>query len=909
MACVSHPPRHAVAWLLPFILIGWLATPLLSGRNELAFRDGASHYSPQYHFLRRVWREGRFPLWNRWENGGIDMSADPTYGLFYPGKLLLLVPGDWPIPYHVFLFGHLLLAYVGTYRGLRRQRRSSEAAAIAAASFTLGGHLLSQLHNAIYLVSAAWLPIAWFALERWLIRGDRSSLALAAIGIAMMVLGGDPQTAFHVMLIAGCYCITRLWNGVSRTLAIQRLAMAMLLAMALSAAQWVPSSLAARESYRALYVQPRSIWQELAALTRSDSPMEIPAEETPSRAAGVNREWLRASHDRQIGAFSIAPWRWCEMVWPNVGGRFFPRYSRWFDAIPAEGRCWSLSLYAGLIPFLAATTMFRWRSGNLAKRRASWMILIAVAASLGHVGLYWLFIKLIPGYDLFRYPGKWWTLASLACASLAAAGIDAAMHAPRQLLRRAVGVLALTLFTVTMAGLLSTRLVQWWRTAATDDFFGPLDFDAAFHDLLAALGHTAVVSIALILVIRSASRHRATYLLCLTLVELAVANGWIVVVTPCTHSVARPAEKDPAEKTPIKKLIRRWRGRIYRPGNRLFRPPFNEDLTSLERLKLQLQLDRETLYGKHFLDTASFNPLDSRQQSFAALRDINRRSRVGGFEGVIGPESAVMPADIWLAVGESLQQRSSLKRTRQSGNSSTLALTLLKLQQVRGVIESIPSSSTPQHNGNGHAIVPLADHAQLRRLPVPYVPCFHMPLRNIIADPRPNSQRLADHVAWIKRQFSRRPKWRVDCAPHRWSNIVAAATSPMIHDHQVERCNAMWDTRQSDRLILHSSSTSANIVVLPHRFSQGWKAICRKGHRRGDHRRSLPVLRIQGLVMGVVVPAGSHDIELVYRPWPNYLAILGSALAWAGLAFARLGFTQRTIRLLVQLLRLRRSKR
>ncbi|HND55038.1 MAG TPA: hypothetical protein PLV92_21640, partial [Pirellulaceae bacterium] len=56
----------------------------------------------------------------------------------------------------------------------------------------------------------------------------------------------------------------------------------------------------------------------------------------------------------QIYDFSVGPWRWPELVWPNISGRMFPTHHRWISAVPAEGRVWTPSLYLGLWPILLA---------------------------------------------------------------------------------------------------------------------------------------------------------------------------------------------------------------------------------------------------------------------------------------------------------------------------------------------------------------------------------------------------------------------------------------------------------------------------------------------------------------------------------------------------------------------------
>ncbi len=889
-----------------------LTAPLLTGRAELAFRDGASYYQPQDHFLRREWLAGRFPLWNPWENGGVDMSADPSYGLFYPPKLLLLLPAQWPIPYHVYLVSHLVLALVTLVSGLRQTGRSRWACSVAAAAYAAGGHVLSQVHNPVYLISAAWLPLAWFGLQTWLEQRATRGLVAGSAALAMMVLGGDPQTAVHFLLIAAVLTALRSWQASSRfsnqggssrmpdwTHGAARLSVLVLLATGLSAVQLLPGSLASRSSYRSLYERPRSIWSRLTS-TRDDVR---PDTHSVRCAAPV---W--ASHDRQIYKFSVAPWRWVELVWPNVGGRFVPRYSRWFDAIPGEGQCWSLSLYMGLLPILAASFSVRLFGGTVRRRRATWVVAISAAAALGHYGiiwlvdevrtaigtpaptswsphvggLYWLLVQTVPGYNLFRYPAKWWSFTALGVALLAATGVDAAIRHPVMLRSRCHGILVASLGIASLVGIFWSHIEPWWKTAATDPFFAPLSVSAARDDLLSALGHAAIVAIVLSWML-TWKRHRPAALLLLTLLELGWANQWLIITAPI-----RPA----VEHGATGRLAQRYRGRVFRAPSRLFLPQDVRQLPAGERLTRILAWDRATLYGKHFLDLVP--PVSSRSTYWPAGTEH--------FGGVVGPESAVMPADLWLALR--IDRRSALDR--------------LAVHTAIVPRSAVPPASASQdtngRRGKPHRHTP--SKSTVTRIDSrPWHVCHLVPLNNVTPDPAPVSRRTDVQAAWIRHQLQAPVGTRVDCSTREW-RAVAARLSRLTRRwlKAVKRprpsgssqlqlphadCRVSWSTERSDRIeiVFDHAVDRASLVVLPHRFSSCWNAVGRS-RVRGEPV-PLPVVRTSGLCLGVVVPAGTRNVTVRYGPSAVSIGAVVSGASWS--LWGAL--------LLAQLCRMRRSKR
>ncbi|HHK40836.1 MAG TPA: hypothetical protein ENJ50_00330, partial [Planctomycetaceae bacterium] len=130
-------------------VVWWLGGFLLTGNATLGFRDAASFYEPRWAWLVQHWAQGIFPQWNPLENAGTDVVADPTYGVFYPFKVLLLAPLAWPLPYHIFLLFHSILAWGAAYRAARCMPASPFAAALGATSYAFGGHVLAQTHNAV----------------------------------------------------------------------------------------------------------------------------------------------------------------------------------------------------------------------------------------------------------------------------------------------------------------------------------------------------------------------------------------------------------------------------------------------------------------------------------------------------------------------------------------------------------------------------------------------------------------------------------------------------------------------------------------------------------------------------------------------------------------------------------------
>lgn len=469
-------------------------------RDEtFAFRDAAHYYYPLFRWCNDQWDAGRLPLWNPLENGGEPLVANATASLFYPGKLIFALPGlSFAKQLVLYTVAHVLLAAAGAHHLARRFRLSRMAAALAGMTYACSGSVVFQYCNVVFLVGAAWLP--WAMVEVDVILGPCSTAenrrrwrAVGKLGaiLALMTLGGDPQSAYHLGLLAIGYAWLQ-WRGRQRgregaekpkplvherlripfDSPLARLAAAASVGLALAAVQIVPAASWSQASDRAAYVWPRSLSEVTAEALASRTADRLPSapEATDAIVSPGASFWSRVrlgllgdpvsgTHHEHIYHFSVGPWRFVEFVWPNLGGRLFPENRRWMAAVPADGRLWAPTLYLGLLTVLLASASARWRRassrGSLRRQWLTWMIGLSAVGSLGWYGLgwlvdelrfaagldasepwlgspvgglYWLAVTALPGYAYFRYPAKLLTLTSLGLSVLAAYGLDLSLR-------------------------------------------------------------------------------------------------------------------------------------------------------------------------------------------------------------------------------------------------------------------------------------------------------------------------------------------------------------------------------------------------------------------------------------------------------------------------------------------------
>ena len=349
VSCSRH--RWILPWLIAALPIVVAFGPAMSPSRGFAFRDAAHYYPPLLEVVRSQW-PNELPLWNPGEERGRPLLADPTAAVLYPGQLIFALPLTFLAAFKLYVVAHVALGFVSSYFAARRLGMSCAAAALAGVSYACGGAIIFQYCNLPYLIGAAWLP--WGIVSAFDVVQGRSRGAAIELStvLTLLVLGGDPQAAYLLGILSviaavsahgpRCSGSESSFPGGVRQVGGQLL-FAGALAMGLSAAQWIPT-------YE---------WASMSARTgqRARDPATGQPEQTRS-------ETKKSNHDRQRYDFSIAPWRWCELLWPNVSGRLFPRHERWIRAIPAEGRAWTPSLYFGLLPLMLACRAWRLRGGR-----------------------------------------------------------------------------------------------------------------------------------------------------------------------------------------------------------------------------------------------------------------------------------------------------------------------------------------------------------------------------------------------------------------------------------------------------------------------------------------------------------------------------------------------------------------
>ena len=890
-----------VATIGAALFVGLFHEVLFADR-QLLHRDGAHFYWPYFKLIAAEWGAGHVPLWNPFENGGMPLAANPTASVFYPAKLLFLLP--YGLAYKSYLLLHLLLAGFTAHRAARGFGAGPWGAGFASLAYAGSGYVLFQLYNVVYLCGAAWLPLGLLAAYRLVHRGSsRAALGLAVV-LAMQVLAGDAETAYLTGIFTAVYALVEHGGRVCAN----RLRVALLLVGALAIGHgivartglaWtlaIAGVVAIVWALRGRVVDPparRGAWLLASAGALAAALAAIQVLPTAELVHIALRDL--STTPAVIANFSYFPANLLELLLPAIFGTHDPVYSRWAPWALLEGDRWVPSLYMGLSTIVAASCALRFRNGVPGARLLSWILVVSLLLAFGRfgglawllrgvgdadgpAGLYLLAMQVMPGFDAFRYPAKLLAWTVLALALLAALGFDALLDPTRRRLLAAVAAFtAGTAFAFGVMVAFGDRLQSFVALDGPGSFItGPFDVSAAWTSLRGSVLHGACFG-ALLLGILVACRWRLsmrpavlpTLLLLILALDLGLA-GWRWVLTddaavweapPAVLETIAAAEREAGRDEPF---------RIFRPMN--YYPMGWQESSDPKRRREFYRWERRTLRPKLGIASGLAHAV--------APGTIDMTDTALFFE----PWSRAVPAELRARLPDQPDTmyyyprasfnlwnvRYFLVPFRQNlGSRSRSMLTLL------GSPDGRFSDVLAQSGEDEDDFILLRNEEALPRAWAVHRLDVRSPLTERTVDAR--IERIRDLVHRDRDMgvrfwpgSSRTPfplRERAMVETEHGETLAAFDNGPRASADSVR-----IREYESGRVTLDVDLETAGVVVLADTFYPGWEATV--------DGTFTPILRANRAMRGVPVAAGRHEIVMRYRPRTVAIGAIISALAW-----------------------------
>jgi|FLOH01.1.fsa_nt_gi hypothetical protein len=385
--------------------------PVLFEGNTFFFRDIKHFAYPMKLYLAQVWAEGEWPYWYPYLFQGTPLMSLMHPGVFYPPSVLFLL-NDFHFAFNAyFLFHHLLL--MGSVYGLCRYwGRSIPASLAASLTALLGGYFLSLSAVYNHFHAAVWLPLMLLMWQKFMDEGRGKHFCGAVVILALQVLAGSPESAIFSVLLVYAHSLylakedDRLQGFTRKSLAMLAL---VLLALALSALQWVPT------------------YQLLQELKR-----------------GKGLAYVDGT------AWSLPPSALLDLFLPE-------KFANLLEQDGGAMNYFLQSFYMGIMPlfFLLGGLLV----GREQKEIRFWLMVFGVGVffALGkYNSLYALFHEWVPVFSMFAYPQKFFFLCAYGLVFLSAFALDrfvqAIIHKKSEMKKLLFVLLAIAMVVAGMFG-------------------------------------------------------------------------------------------------------------------------------------------------------------------------------------------------------------------------------------------------------------------------------------------------------------------------------------------------------------------------------------------------------------------------------------------------------------------------
>lgn len=886
--------RHAFGLAVLCAVFGVIFGPPLWRGECPGFRDAGHFYYPTLKLTTERWSRGEIPLWNPYDNAGQPLAADATSAVFYPGRAILHLPLSFERCITFYVACHWLLAIFGARRLSKRFSDSTDIQYLSGMLYGLSGYVAGQMFNVVFLVGAAWLPWAWDAWESLRVSREPRKAARLAVILAMMVLGGDPQIAYHVALLALLDSIS--WRRTAREAANTLLephlaegysdgkhlhwpwfrsrwvvlAFACLLAVGLAGIQVVPSMTWSLRSDRAAFDQPRSLWEWIGSTDAKGTGVpglaSLFAPPTPQ------------THDENLYDFSFAPVRVLEFFAPGVFGELGPHYQQWLKALTPSQRWWTSANYVGLLTIGAAAIAIwrQWRDRLV--RAAACVAMIALLSSFGiwgfgalwnalvrqaggagndlspaAGGLYWFWVSSSPGYTGFRYPSKWLVFFSLAMVLLAAKGLSFLISRDEENSQsRAIALrwapygfcllaCAASIAWITLV-LLGTDAFRSWGKTPAHPLYGPFDVDGALRCVRLALARTCCVSLVVAGLLFGLRDYPvwiiSRCLMLFTIVEVIVAvwSGPIVRHRDYwMEAPTIPAFVDSSEA----------HFRVYRASSARLQPALWQKEFDEGRLAALRNWEIESLAPRyHWL--ADLKLVEARgttmSAEYSALLDFLHRcppddGSEPAWSGVYHPYDLLAARYCMAPIGAKVRNATAIpSKDARAANASFWER---KVVPPRAWIAASVSLVPEEPGGSRSA--------------------FAAQTNSILLE----NGRFRDLI--------RETLIESDAPDPLFSEICGAAPRTALEA-------PVWITDAPEQVELEVDLAQPGLLVLGDAYIPGWVAL---DTQEGKPARNCEIFRANRVFRGVCLSAGKHRVSFRYRPWEIPVGGVISLVSWA----------------------------
>ncbi len=187
-------------------------------------------------------KNGQIPLWNPYNFSGYPLLANIQSAVFYPLNLVFLIP-SFPWSWTAYIALAVLLPAYFMFHFLRSLDRSPLASVISAIAFAGAGQMIDWLEWGVITHTFIWLPLSLYSINRFTQKKDKKYLLLFIFSIISAIFSGYPQRAAYSLIVIVLWIFMK-WRSQKKSSMkhLVPISMAFLLAISMTAVQWIPTA-------------------------------------------------------------------------------------------------------------------------------------------------------------------------------------------------------------------------------------------------------------------------------------------------------------------------------------------------------------------------------------------------------------------------------------------------------------------------------------------------------------------------------------------------------------------------------------------------------------------------------------------------------------------------------------------
>ncbi len=190
------PRESAKVWtvfmLYSILVLGYFSYSIFHGL-VLAPGDAVDYYYPPRIFLSDTIKDsGTFPSWNPYIFSGCPTLGDPILTHFYPFSIIFIFL-SYPVAMNTAIILHYVLCAFFTFLYCRAIRCTVFASFFAGLAFGLGGFMTARIYYPNLIQACTWFPLLLFLLEKMISEKRAVYFGLGAAVLGLFLLSSFLQ--------------------------------------------------------------------------------------------------------------------------------------------------------------------------------------------------------------------------------------------------------------------------------------------------------------------------------------------------------------------------------------------------------------------------------------------------------------------------------------------------------------------------------------------------------------------------------------------------------------------------------------------------------------------------------------------------------------------------------------------